>query len=145
MKPTIFSPWALPCEAAPRTYSITDSLSPSSSSAGVLQANNYTAYRRHSVPSNSDPSVRLGRGSFRSDDGLENVHYQTIATNITTMPRSTEVKRARGRPRKYPNSAPDPNAKPAKSRSKTGCWTCRRRKKKVRVNKPRLLIRVCAF
>lgn len=46
-----------------------------------------------------------------------------------------EEKKKRGRPRKYPRDAVPP--KPAsKGRSKTGCFTCRRRKKKCDETKP---------
>ena len=45
-------------------------------------------------------------------------------------------KRGRGRPRKVqPSPTPSPN-KVAKGRSKTGCLTCRRRKKKCDEGKP---------
>lgn len=46
------------------------------------------------------------------------------------------VKRPRGRPRKHPKDAPVVVAKPLKGRSKTGCVTCRRRKKKCDETKP---------
>ncbi|KAF2402550.1 hypothetical protein EJ06DRAFT_345205 [Trichodelitschia bisporula] len=49
------------------------------------------------------------------------------------------VRRPRGRPRKYPRSPPDASAKLAKGRSKTGCITCRRRKKKCDETKPACL------
>lgn len=46
------------------------------------------------------------------------------------------VKRPRGRPRKHPRLNPEDKAKVAKNRSKTGCITCRRRKKKCDEKKP---------
>lgn len=46
------------------------------------------------------------------------------------------VKRPRGRPRKHPLPSPDTQPKVAKGRSKTGCITCRRRKKKCDETKP---------
>jgi hypothetical protein len=45
-------------------------------------------------------------------------------------------KRPRGRPRKHPKLNPEDRAKIAKNRSKTGCITCRRRKKKCDEQKP---------
>ncbi|KAI9841666.1 MAG: hypothetical protein M1837_000460 [Sclerophora amabilis] len=48
-------------------------------------------------------------------------------------------KRPRGRPRKHPIPSPDAQAKVAKGRSKTGCITCRRRKKKCDETKPQCL------
>lgn len=44
--------------------------------------------------------------------------------------------RKRGRPRKHPCPPPASQAKFAKCRSKTGCITCRRRKKKCDETKP---------
>lgn len=46
------------------------------------------------------------------------------------------VPRKRGRPRKHPLPAPGNQAKVTKGRSKTGCITCRRRKKKCDETKP---------
>ncbi|KAI9791242.1 MAG: hypothetical protein M1816_004234 [Peltula sp. TS41687] len=46
------------------------------------------------------------------------------------------IKRPRGRPRKHPLPPPDSQQKIAKGRSKTGCITCRRRKKKCDETKP---------
>jgi hypothetical protein len=48
-----------------------------------------------------------------------------------------QIKRPRGRPRKHPIQAIDTLSKVAKGRSKTGCITCRRRKKKCDEAKPR--------
>ncbi|KAL1854147.1 hypothetical protein Plec18167_000065 [Paecilomyces lecythidis] len=49
------------------------------------------------------------------------------------------VPRKRGRPRKHPLPVPGGQAKIAKGRSKTGCITCRRRKKKCDETKPACL------
>ena len=46
------------------------------------------------------------------------------------------VPRKRGRPRKHPLPVPGNQAKITKGRSKTGCITCRRRKKKCDETKP---------
>lgn len=46
------------------------------------------------------------------------------------------VRRPRGRPRKHPKSPSTMVSKPPKGRSKTGCITCRRRKKKCDEKKP---------
>lgn len=46
------------------------------------------------------------------------------------------AKRPRGRPRKYPPPSAGQLSKTAKGRSKTGCITCRRRKKKCDETKP---------
>ncbi|KAL3423809.1 C6 transcription factor [Phlyctema vagabunda] len=47
-----------------------------------------------------------------------------------------QLKRPRGRPRKYPKQTAESMAKVAKGRSKTGCKTCRKRKKKCDEAKP---------
>lgn len=49
------------------------------------------------------------------------------------------VPRKRGRPRKHPLPTPGGQSKIAKGRSKTGCITCRRRKKKCDETKPACL------
>lgn len=49
---------------------------------------------------------------------------------------STPQKKGRGRPRKHPLPTPESLAKVAKGRSKTGCITCRKRKKKCDERKP---------
>ena len=49
---------------------------------------------------------------------------------------ATNPKKRRGRPRKNPPSPANSMAKVAKGRSKTGCLTCRRRKKKCDEGKP---------
>lgn len=46
------------------------------------------------------------------------------------------VRRARGRPRIHPPRSPTALSKQAKARSKTGCTTCRKRKKKCDETKP---------
>lgn len=48
-----------------------------------------------------------------------------------------QLKRPRGRPRKHPKPTPESQAKVTKGRSKTGCLTCRKRKKKCDEAKPR--------
>ncbi|KAI9676817.1 MAG: hypothetical protein M1817_006656 [Caeruleum heppii] len=69
------------------------------------------------------------------------------STPCMTIPGSSDsattadrpVKRPRGRPRKHPLPSPEAQAKLAKGRSKTGCITCRRRKKKCDETKPQCL------
>ncbi|EED20279.1 C6 transcription factor OefC [Talaromyces stipitatus ATCC 10500] len=51
----------------------------------------------------------------------------------------TSLPRKRGRPRKHPLPVPGGQMKVAKGRSKTGCITCRRRKKKCDETKPACL------
>ncbi|CAG7999184.1 unnamed protein product [Penicillium salamii] len=56
--------------------------------------------------------------------------------NIRHAETGTPVPRKRGRPRKHPLPVPGNQAKITKGRSKTGCITCRRRKKKCDETKP---------
>ncbi|EKD14908.1 C6 transcription factor OefC [Drepanopeziza brunnea f. sp. 'multigermtubi' MB_m1] len=49
---------------------------------------------------------------------------------------TVQAKRPRGRPRKHPKPTPESLAKVSKGRSKTGCITCRKRKKKCDETKP---------
>lgn len=51
----------------------------------------------------------------------------------------SQVKRPRGRPRKHPVPTLESMSKVAKGRSKTGCITCRKRKKKCDEAKPRCM------
>lgn len=53
-----------------------------------------------------------------------------VSTTLASLPRK------RGRPRKHPLPMPGGQMKVAKGRSKTGCITCRRRKKKCDETKP---------
>ena len=53
-----------------------------------------------------------------------------------SLPVAGPAKRPRGRPRKQPLLSPDVQIRIAKGRSKTGCITCRRRKKKCDETKP---------
>lgn len=62
----------------------------------------------------------------------ESVVPETPSCNTTP----TLVKRPRGRPRKHPKPTPESLSKVAKGRSKTGCITCRKRKKKCDETKP---------
>ncbi|KAF3393160.1 Transcriptional regulatory protein moc3 [Talaromyces pinophilus] len=56
-----------------------------------------------------------------------------VSTTLASLPRK------RGRPRKHPLPMPGGQMKVAKGRSKTGCITCRRRKKKCDETKPACL------
>ncbi|KAI9814288.1 MAG: hypothetical protein M1832_005928 [Thelocarpon impressellum] len=64
---------------------------------------------------------------------------QSPAPSAAGAPAAGPVKRPRGRPRKHPLPSPDARAKLSMPRSKTGCVTCRRRKKKCDETKPQCL------
>lgn len=76
------------------------------------------------------------------DDGfhMEDVREapRTTPTPVSGNPGpGIKLKRPRGRPRKHPLTAQVSTNKVAKGRSKTGCITCRKRKKKCDEAKPR--------
>ncbi|KAB8293342.1 hypothetical protein EYC80_007664 [Monilinia laxa] len=68
----------------------------------------------------------------------EELNLESVAPRTpTTLLSPTQAKRPRGRPRKHPIQTTEPLNKVTKGRSKTGCITCRRRKKKCDEAKPR--------
>jgi hypothetical protein len=66
------------------------------------------------------------------NDVTDSAALQTLSSSMSPV----TLKRKRGRPRKHPVVNPDTVLKVAKGRSKTGCITCRRRKKKCDEGKP---------
>jgi hypothetical protein len=67
-----------------------------------------------------------------------NLHdLQTVPPVDTAQGAAPKPKRPRGRPRKHPLTPVVPANKVTKGRSKTGCITCRKRKKKCDEAKPR--------
>jgi hypothetical protein len=71
-------------------------------------------------------------------DDVDMADFSDMKESETTSSASTpaQAKRPRGRPRKHPKPTAESMAKVAKGRSKTGCITCRRRKKKCDETKP---------
>lgn len=69
-------------------------------------------------------------------DGVAEIKDATNTAQSSEEPVTPQVKRPRGRPRKHPKPTPESQAKIAKGRSKTGCGTCRRRKKKCDEARP---------
>jgi hypothetical protein len=71
-------------------------------------------------------------------DDVDMADFSDMKESETTSSASTpaQAKRPRGRPRKHPKPTAESMAKIAKGRSKTGCITCRRRKKKCDETKP---------
>ena len=67
---------------------------------------------------------------LKDDAGVE------TPSAMSTVSTPAVTKRPRGRPRKHPKISPESMAKITKGRSKTGCITCRRRKKKCDETKP---------
>lgn len=74
------------------------------------------------------------------DESLEDIKQSENSESpeqpATEAVHGTKAPRKRGRPRKHPLPSPAGLARVAKGRSKTGCITCRRRKKKCDETKP---------
>lgn len=79
-----------------------------------------------------EPSEELDMDDLYEVEGTSPVD----TPSTTTSPIEVPIKRGRGRPRKHPKPDPEAMAKIHKGRSKTGCGTCRRRKKKCDEAKP---------
>ncbi|KAL4962370.1 Zn(II)2Cys6 transcription factor [Aspergillus stella-maris] len=71
--------------------------------------------------------------------GVETSNSGPHATTTDSSVVPVNVPRKRGRPRKHPLPVPGGQLKVTKGRSKTGCITCRRRKKKCDETKPACL------
>ena len=68
---------------------------------------------------------------------LSDVKEEPLADDTPISPTEpVRIRRARGRPRIHPPRSPTALSKQAKARSKTGCTTCRKRKKKCDETKP---------
>ncbi|KAI1349004.1 fungal-specific transcription factor domain-containing protein [Xylaria sp. FL0043] len=76
--------------------------------------------------------------SFRMDE-VQEAPRTSVPRSDCPSSSQPKTKRPRGRPRKHPLNPQTVNSKIAKGRSKTGCITCRKRKKKCDEAKPRCL------
>lgn len=125
---------------------------PALQSATSSDATWNTAYQGDGPVGSPDEDVNWGHGA--DDDRpavpkIEPVEDENFRMNdVQEAPRTSDArdrpssnqpkaKRPRGRPRKYPLPPQVVNSKIAKGRSKTGCITCRKRKKKCDEAKPR--------
>lgn len=99
----------------------------------IVQDEAFDPTRRPSV------SVKLEEGDIAETMSTAASRRDTFLVE-NTQPKTFNgpQKRPRGRPRKHPVVQPLPNAaKSTKGRSKTGCITCRKRKKKCDETKPK--------
>lgn len=85
--------------------------------------------------SDSAPIIPKSEPTDEDDICMSEFKSTPIVSNETSTAPSCQ-KRGRGRPRKNPLLVPANGAKVTKGRSKTGCITCRRRKKKCDEAKP---------
>ncbi|KAJ5130616.1 uncharacterized protein N7515_006655 [Penicillium bovifimosum] len=90
-----------------------------------------------------DQGQQLHLQSQLLEDIMEVPKVEEIEDELSSIKQDVEsgpaVPRKRGRPRKHPLPVPGGQAKVTKGRSKTGCITCRRRKKKCDETKPACL------
>lgn len=77
------------------------------------------------------------------DVDMTDLKESTVPETPSASASPVTAKRPRGRPRKHPKVSPDSVVKSAKGRSKTGCVTCRRRKKKCDEAKPGCELNIC--
>lgn len=114
-----------------------DQTSPSSATSATFGADanyNPSDAMDHSSPDALPPKIEEldedGEVLMAVKPGDEHPADEISGTAIVSMPRK------RGRPRKHPLPMAGGQVKVAKGRSKTGCITCRRRKKKCDETKP---------
>ena len=88
-----------------------------------------SALRHFAMTSPDDSFHSDGLGTELSSPAITEASYQVVSPTETEAPQ----KRKRGRPRKHPLV---PVQKPKNGRSRTGCITCRKRKKKCDETKP---------
>jgi len=81
------------------------------------------------------PKLEPGDDAVNMADVKDIIIAETPPSSQSSLP----TKRPRGRPRKHPKISPEDKSKIIKNRSKTGCITCRRRKKKCDERKPECL------
>jgi hypothetical protein len=93
----------------------------------------YPELRRDSRASPGDIVPKIEETELQLADVKEEASTEETPISPTEPAR---IRRARGRPRIHPPRSPSSLSKQAKARSKTGCTTCRKRKKKCDETKP---------
>ncbi|KAJ5141456.1 hypothetical protein N7526_002451 [Penicillium atrosanguineum] len=73
------------------------------------------------------------------EEDIQSIKQSDVGNGEDIAGAPVTVPRKRGRPRKHPLPSPGGQVKVTKGRSKTGCITCRRRKKKCDESKPACL------
>ncbi|KAJ6255933.1 hypothetical protein Dda_9224 [Drechslerella dactyloides] len=145
----------------PSSATTTFSVSPTSSLSVNLPFSTYSASHYAASSSSSVKEEPSTPGLFTpSDDAEENgdsadtessppqnelkaelsvepkVEVKSEENSSSASAAQVPIKRPRGRPRKNPPNPPESKTKATKGRSKTGCLTCRKRKKKCDEGKP---------
>ncbi|KAL3482385.1 fungal-specific transcription factor domain-containing protein [Aspergillus californicus] len=99
-----------------------------------------SAILRFNILASPEPDVVPKVEELDDHDDLSSI--KPLGVGVPSMDSTAvpvNVPRKRGRPRKHPLPIPGGQAKITKGRSKTGCITCRRRKKKCDETKPACL------
>jgi hypothetical protein len=112
--------------------------SSASSSESPLNTPSFSmVFRYSSGGASDDESPVVPKIEELEDDGVPETKIEPIAEDAELSPAKprtpTTARRGRGRPRKHPPTT----TTVAKGRSKTGCFTCRKRKKKCDETKPK--------
>lgn len=116
----------------------------SSSSESPLSTPNFNSniFNSSDTPPEDRLDLRTGSNDIipkleETELQLADVKEEPSAEDVPISPTEpVRIRRARGRPRIHPPRSPTALAKQAKARSKTGCTTCRKRKKKCDETKP---------
>lgn len=104
---------------------------------GGEEADHDVSWEKNSDDALTVPKIEpLEDDGFQMDEVKEAPRTPIPESNAAPLPQ-TKLKRPRGRPRKHPLTPQVATNKVAKGRSKTGCITCRKRKKKCDEAKPR--------
>ncbi|CUS12563.1 unnamed protein product [Tuber aestivum] len=120
------------------------SASTMSSGVSMISGANYSSSSASSSTS-SPPQISISSAEDQTSENgavtkIEDMGSEDMLKNAPPLPSPTEAgepsKRGRGRPRKHPLPPFGAVQKVTKGRSKTGCITCRRRKKKCDETKP---------
>lgn len=129
---------------APLSTSSSPQPSMSSASDSPLTTPNFDSqlFRSSGTPSEEPSSARSSYNEIlpkleETELCLADVKEEQSPHDTPISPTEpVRIRRARGRPRIHPPRSPTTLAKQAKARSKTGCTTCRKRKKKCDETKP---------
>ncbi|KAF2435999.1 hypothetical protein EJ08DRAFT_691893 [Tothia fuscella] len=151
MAATAVSPPAILSQTRRMMSTSTSPRSSTSSSASPRTATTFSfsvGYADHGSPSSpSSEGVVPKVEELDDDDDLMETKTESLpegsikAASTGSLDQSSGpvARRPRGRPRKHPKTSPMSNQKQPKGRSKTGCITCRRRKKKCDETRPACL------
>ncbi|KAE9570193.1 hypothetical protein CGMCC3_g13779 [Colletotrichum fructicola] len=144
MNDNILYPHSPPSQAAAwmnatTTHSHTGQLSPISTGMDNAAMDHSCAPTMGSDDILTVPKLEPLDDDFKLDDVKEAPLNTAESSLISPTTTQSKQKRPRGRPRKHPLAPVVNPSKVTKGRSKTGCITCRRRKKKCDEAKPRCM------